>query len=131
MSQKAIQVISTAIGILSLLWSSLVVLYSLVDPLAPILIGFSIPFILLSLLGNKGGLIIKIFGVLFTLSLIVSFWTSYDIRGNQSTPYSKPLTSENTFIKCSNTMFSGVTKDQTQLTRQQQTDINLCISKGN
>jgi hypothetical protein len=98
--QNTIQVIATALGVLSVFWGLLVVLFSLVDPIAPMFAYFAIPFILLSLVfGCKGWLMVKLFGALFILSHCLAFWTIHDIESKATVVKSSEPFNEDVFIR--------------------------------
>jgi len=128
--QNAIEVIATIIGILSLLWGLFFVVLSLVDPVAPMIFLFAVPFVLLSLaLAHKGWLIFKLYGALFVLSLSVAYWTVHDIEGKATLIDSSEPFKEDVFIKCSEAMFENMQDVNRELTLQQHTDFKECMKQ--
>ena len=125
--QKTITAIATTLGVLSLLWSLWVTLYSFIDPVGPMFLYFTIPFVFVSFLfSHHGRLIVKIFCALFVLSHCLAFWTVNQIQDQSS--QIEPVKA-GIFIQCSNAMFEGVIDKQIQLTPQQKSDFSVCVNQ--
>jgi predicted membrane protein len=128
--KNIIGIVATIIGVFSLFLSLLVTVFSFVDPVGLMYAYFAIPFVLFSLVfSNRGWLITKLFAILFILSHCVAFWTIRDIEEKSNVvKYSKSF-NEDTFIKCSETMFKGMNGNQKQLTSKQQSNFDNCLNK--
>ena len=113
-----------------MVWSTFVVAFSWVDPIAPLFLYFTIPIILwVFVASDKGGLIGKIFLILLVFSHVIVYLSFSEAQKNSTlTQSSKPFNHDR-FMKCSEAMFNGGTDEQKKLSIEQKIKFDHCLNQ--